>query len=167
MAALAVANGNVRLIRNHEDRDNPGVGGLDATSDQPAYDPLGPGGTTTLEIALAKDGETTLVRDFVSLQGTIVNCAGGPTPWGSWLTCEETTASEAQGWTVDHGFVFEVPADADSPVDATPLTDMGRFVHEAVAAGAGRGLASDQISAESKRLNDVPVLFADAWPFQF
>ena len=28
---------------------------------------------------------------FISLNGTTVNSAGGTTPWGSWLTCEQTT----------------------------------------------------------------------------
>jgi secreted PhoX family phosphatase len=69
----------------------------------------------------------------VSISGAAVNCAGGPTTWGSWLTCEETTEGTAQGREKEHGYVFEVSAYADREVDAVPITAMGRFSHEAVA----------------------------------
>jgi hypothetical protein len=74
-----------------------------------------------------------LDRDFLALIGTAGNCAGGPTPWGSWLTCEETTVGPAQGAQKEHGFVFEVPASSQGLVDPLPLKAMGRFVHEAAA----------------------------------
>lgn len=131
MAAFPLPSGNIRLIRNHEDVDGPvgrPVGGLGA-----AYDPRGGGGTTSLEIEITPDGEPRLVRDFVSLGGTFFNCAGGPTPWGSWLSCEETTAGPLGGFARPHGYVFEVPSSAEEEVDATPLEAMGHFVHEAVA----------------------------------
>src|SRR5690606_34476551 len=51
------------------------------------------------------------------------------TPWGSWLTCEETTVVAADG--TRHGYVFEVPADGNG--DPRPLVGMGRYSHEAVA----------------------------------
>lgn len=131
MAALPLADGTVRLVRNHEDRDAPGVSGLDGDSGAPAYDQVGPGGTTSLRVR--PDGNRELIEDFVSLQGTIVNCAGGPTPWGSWITSEESTGGLLAGWQRPHGYNFEVPASATAEVDAEPLTAMGRFVHEAVA----------------------------------
>ena len=81
----------------------------------------------TVEVEVRPDGEAELKTQFVSLAGTFVNCAGGETPWGSWLTCEETTASTG----MPHGYVFEVPADGFG--DPTPIRDMGRFSHEAVA----------------------------------
>ena len=130
MAAFALPNGNVRLIRNHEDRDNP----LNATlkgNPSTAYDPKGGGGTISLEVR--PSGNRALVRDFVSLNGTIVNCAGGPTPWDTWMSCEETTAGQTQGWTKDHGYVYEVPVSAEDEVRAVPHKAMGRFVHEAAA----------------------------------
>ena len=72
-------------------------------------------------------------RDFLSLAGTAANCAGGATPWGSWLSCEEEQLKAPGEANKDHGYVFEVPISATGPVDAVPLKDMGRFAHEAVA----------------------------------
>ncbi|GGS70904.1 hypothetical protein GCM10010156_32180 [Planobispora rosea] len=124
-----------RLIRNHEVRTPPGSPtGRVHVPGSARYDELGVGGTTTLEVDL-RGGE--VVRQFVSLNGTIVNCAGGRM-FGNrgWLTCEETTAGPAQGWQRKHGYIFEVPLDGPRPgrpAASMPLTAMGRFSHEAVA----------------------------------
>ncbi|MDQ3607970.1 MAG: PhoX family protein [Actinomycetota bacterium] len=137
MAAFALPNGNVRLIRNHEDRDtaaNSVVKGDPST----AYDQRGGGSTTSLEVR--PSGDRDLVKDFISLNGTIVNCAGGPTPQNSWITCEETTAGETQGFAEDHGYNFEVPVSAENEVEAVPLKAMGRFVHEAIAVDPRTGI---------------------------
>ena len=138
MGVFAVDEDVVRLVRNHEDQDPPGVA-TPLVSPALAYDPLAGGGTTTLEVRLEADGRATLLRDFVSLGGTTVNCAGGVTPWRSWLSCEETTSGSGRGWPVPHGYVFEVPADADGPVEAVPLREMGRFIHEAIAVDEATG----------------------------
>jgi secreted PhoX family phosphatase len=69
-----------------------------------------------------------------------VNCAGGATPGGSWLTCEESTEGVTQGWGKPHGYVFEVPAYRNRQVSAVPLKAMGRFVHEAVAVDPRTGI---------------------------
>jgi secreted PhoX family phosphatase len=123
MAAFPAGNGLVRLVRNHE--LGPGTPFSIVT-----YDPAASGGTTTLEFD-TDGGE--LVSEWPSLSGTIRNCAGGPTQWGSWLTCEETTLST----TMPHGYVFEVPADGVG--FPTPIRDMGRFSHEAVALDPATG----------------------------
>ena len=126
MAAFAGDNGTTILIRNHELNpwDNPGVKG-----DRP-YDAKAVGGTTTLVL----DGERQLIRDYASLTGTVRNCAGGPTPWGSWISCEEDISTPSIGpVSKKHGYVFEVPARATEPVEAVPFKAMGRFNHEAIA----------------------------------
>lgn len=130
----------LRIVRNHEvsnsslPREGVGIG----TGNH--YDDMAGGGTTTLII----DPKTnTVIRDFVSLSGTMINCAGGPTPWGSWVTCEETTlgptvrtssrGTKTGGFPKPHGYCFEVPAAANSTVVPVPLKAMGRFTHEAIA----------------------------------
>lgn len=136
MAAFGMPNGTIRLVRNHEMR------GLGVAAGDPvhAYDRKGPGGTSTIELRLRSDGSPEILRSWMSLTGTCVNCAGGPTPWGSWLTCEETTVGKAQGFEQEHGYVFDVPASADAPVQPVPLKAMGRFVHEAIAVDPSTGV---------------------------
>lgn len=138
MAAFMVRN-ELRVIRNHEVAGGriprPGA----AIGANP-YDEGAGGGTTTLVIN-PKTHE--IVRDFVSLSGTLINCAGGPTPWGSWISCEETTIGQTVrtdsrgnkigGFAKPHGYCFEVSASANSCITPIPLKAMGRFVHEAVA----------------------------------
>lgn len=87
------------------------------------------GGTTTL----VYDTKTQkLEKQFMSLAGTQNNCAGGPTPWGSWVSCEETVQRAEGSFEKDHGYNFEVPVDATGPIVPIPLKGMGRFNHEAV-----------------------------------
>ncbi|MGH7664243.1 MAG: alkaline phosphatase PhoX [Gemmatimonadaceae bacterium] len=137
MAAFPLPNGNIRLIRNHEMRD-AAASTLPLGDPDISYDRLGGGGTTSLEVE--PGDERDLAAEFVSLSGTQVNCAGGPTPWGSWISCEETTEGTARGRTRDHGYAFEVHALATGPVSPTPLRAMGRFVHEAVAVDPKNGM---------------------------
>lgn len=136
--------GQVILVRNHEMSPNQ--------SDQSAFGPDGErlsaidaiklydhedgalthlGGTTTIHVDL---NTRRVVRQFLSLGGTDRNCAGGPTPWGSWITCEESLTQAGAGYGVrDHGYAFEVPAQATELVRAEPLLAMGRFNREACA----------------------------------
>ncbi|HUF13425.1 MAG TPA: alkaline phosphatase PhoX [Longimicrobiales bacterium] len=139
MAAFAGPDDDVLLVRNHEVRSRPLETALD---EEFAYDRLAGGGTTTLRVRIASDGMPRLVADHESLAGTLVNCAGGPTPWGTWLTCEETTLGLSSGYERAHGYVFEVPAGADARVRRPqPIRAMGRFIHEAVAIDPATGIA--------------------------
>jgi hypothetical protein len=143
MAAFSWRGGNVRLIRNHEVTFEAPAIGPAAT----AYDKRSGGGTTTLEVS--KDNR--LVADWISLNGTNFNCAGGATPWNTWITCEETVnGPDANitftGATINleqqHGYLFEVPVDR-GPGELTlgdPITAAGRFPHEAVSIDPSSGI---------------------------
>ncbi len=137
MGCFALPGGKLALVRNHElvpSQDGGGATGL-------AFDRLNggaplPGGTTTLIL----DAATLVVeRQFRSLAGTIRNCSGGVTPWGSWLSCEEDVSVAGGQLGRNHGWVFEVPASATGPVDAVPLKAMGRFNHEAAVVDPASG----------------------------
>ena len=139
MASFRLPNGNVRLIRNHEMADNARTS-IPIGRPERSYDIIAGGGTTSLEVRIGTDGIPEVINEFVSLSGTHINCAGGRTPWGSWITCEETTEGEIHGRSKDHGYCFEVPASATSEVDPVPLKAMGRFVHEAIAVDPDTGI---------------------------
>lgn len=136
----------IRLVRNHECR---------ATASAPVplvegtvYDRAGGapmGGNTVVETD--KDGN--FIQQWVGLSGTIRNCAGGETPWGSWLACEEDTTKA--GTTVftdsdgkeyvtekDHGYVFEVFPDVVANQIPEPIKAWGRAVWEGAAIGPQR-----------------------------
>jgi secreted PhoX family phosphatase len=123
MGVFDAGPGRVRVVRNHETEKGTPFSHV-------AYDPEACGGTTTLEFDTDRG---CFISAYASLSGTMRNCAGGPTPWGSWLTGEETTAFGGK----PHGYIFEVPADGVG--DPTPIREMGRFSHEAVALDPATG----------------------------
>lgn len=151
MACYPDPDGYVRLVRNHEVRSRAGAFG-DATK---AYDGSSGGGTTTLRVSRDRQ----LVSSFGSINGTSTNCAGGPTPWGSWLTCEETTIGTAAGYLEPHGYVFEVPAFGNGLLaNPAPIRAMGRFVHEAVTVDPNTGIV---YLTEDQRIRAA----SEAYPF--
>jgi secreted PhoX family phosphatase len=136
MAAYRGRNGSTILIRNHENRSRPGeIECKVPLSKRYDQDQNVRGGNTKLVVS--RDRRVT--ESFAVLGGTHTNCAGGLTPWDSWITCEEifnygsVEANTVPGSGVPHGFSFEIPADADGPVDPIPILAAGRFSHEAVA----------------------------------
>jgi secreted PhoX family phosphatase len=78
----------------------------------------------------------------------MMNCSGGPMPWGAWVTCEETVNGPDVGPDFTgvsnvtlqkrHGYIFEVPAGGLS--EARPIRKAGRFAHEAVSFDPEEGI---------------------------
>lgn len=159
MACFAGATrDSVILVRNHE--LNPGEvekspfgadhGLLDRIDPSYLYDTLPNGephlgGTVTVHYNLRT---RRVEREFLSLAGTVNNCAGGPTPWGSWVSCEETLMQQGSVARLDHGWNFEVPASANGLVEPVALRGMGRFRHEAVAVDPLTGIVYQTEDAE-------------------
>lgn len=144
MGCVPLSGGRHALVRNHElavqDAERgafAGRHGAGAAFDRDGTGNPLPGGTTTLVI---DDASGRVLSQHLSLAGTIRNCAGGTTPWNSWLTCEEDTTRAGNGLSRDHGWVFEVPAAAPGRVDPVPLRGLGRFNHEAAAVDPRTGI---------------------------
>ena len=158
MAAFPAKNGRTALLCNHE--LNFEFDGESAFGEQyptvpkymqsKVYDlgrKVSPGlaGTTT---TIYNPATQRVERQFLSLAGTETSCSGGPTPWGTWLSCEECftdVGHEIVGGQKcfreqPHGYVFEVPVSATKLVDAIPLKAMGRFEHEACAVHEASGI---------------------------
>lgn len=150
MGSFKGSNGKIILIRNHEighlykldkllnlnpmynykdfiEKNKHNFYDLGKNNNNPCC-----GGTTTI---VYNPKSRKVEKEFLSLSGTLINCSGGPTPWGTWMSCEETVSSMGNGGLQkNHGYNFEViPSENIKFNKAVPLKAMGRFRHEAVA----------------------------------
>ena len=131
MAAYPGKRGTIVLIRNHENRRQAGEIPVLVPEDL-RYDPTpsyNAGNTKVVVDMVGPKGNFKVLETFAVLGGTDTNCAGGTTPWDSWLTCEEVVNRSDAG--IKHGYNFDIPSGAAGPVKAEPIRASGRFVHEA------------------------------------
>lgn len=143
MAAFAGPERRIRVVRNHEQQfSGPPIG-----DPSRSYDDVTQGGTTTLEI---HPRTRELLGSWVSLTGSTFNCAGGPTPWGTWMSVEESVngpdvgrdfAGAGPDFHQRHGYLFEVDprwGPGEYP-KIQPIRGVGRMPHEAAAVDPNSG----------------------------
>lgn len=182
MAAFPGPDGLTVLVRNHEIKGKftkhgafgPTMERLGNLPDGRIYDAgygktPACGGTTTV---VYDTRQQKLVRHFLSLIGTEHNCAGGPTPWGSWVSCEESVTPKNQVCEQFHGYNFEVPATTEIGVTKpVPLKAMGRFNHEAVAVDPESGIVYQTEDRQDgvlyRFIPNVPGKLAEGGRLQF
>ena len=141
MGVVRAQGSALTLVRNHEVTTTDSAfhpGPL-------CYDAVAGGGAIAYEF----DTLSGVASGFRTvLSGTMQNCAGGVTPWGTWLSCEEMVfdpgvglddlGGRRPGLVKAHGYVFEVDPEGQSA--ARRIAGMGVFKHEAAAVHAATGI---------------------------
>jgi len=144
MAVIRADRDGMVLVRNHELDGSAAPSALLESAAGLAWDR---GTTGVLRPSFSAGGATRLrFRDGAwigapepVLGGTRSNCAGGATPWGTWLSCEEVSSDAASSHDGRrHGHVFEVPAEGVH--EARPIVGLGRMRHEAAAVDPATGV---------------------------
>ncbi len=146
-AVVGADRRGIAIIQNHELTPNAATFGVPHVAGT-VYDPgsANASGCTVL----TTDARGNRTGEWVGLSGTVRNCAGGPTPWGSWLTCEETFIAAGAAWSgggqsgayeKNHGYVFEVFQARSDQQLPLPIKAFGRFEHEAIAIEPNRTTA--------------------------
>ncbi len=171
-AAFPGPKGTTLLVRNHEFRvghpDDLGPFGgtkrlwekLDRRS---IYDWRPDGtpclGSVTTTVYDTKRRKT--IGQHLSLAGTLTNCSGGPTPWGTWLSSEEVFLGPGEACSGRHGYTYEVAVSAEPGVTVpVPLKAMGRFVKEGAAVDPRTGIVYQTEDLVDGTLLPLPALVA-------
>jgi secreted PhoX family phosphatase len=136
---VASSHNHLTIIQNHEMTPHMSAFGVPHIAGT-VYDPGAPDAGGCTVITADRAGKAT--AEWVGISGTVRNCAGGVTPWGTWLTCEETFINAGATWTAgtltgtyekNHGYVFEVFQSESKRQLPKPIKAFGRFEHEALA----------------------------------